>query len=193
MNRRTERHQSTVEACNGVPISLSDIKYNSTCTTLCLPISLACCSCQKDLDILSFTRQKRKNKQCHLDPRRRCLQYWTSKWTQSTLGTEGHLILIHNRTRAWLGIEREVLIEHSNNYEEHDSISNKKKKSKPRSSRINQDKNSLAVDNRNIHADQGSNESLTTSAHVPTQLSSLLFSQASSISFKEKSSLITND
>ena len=114
MSRRTTR-QLNENAWN-VSMSISDIKYNSTCITLSLPVSLSCCNCQKDVDVLSFTRKKRKNSQRHLDPRRRCLQYWTNKWTQNTLATEGH-VLMHNRTRKWLGIELDVIIEYFNNYE----------------------------------------------------------------------------
>ena len=41
-------------------ILLSNIKYNSTCVTLKMPLSLACKNCESELDPHSNVRKKRK-------------------------------------------------------------------------------------------------------------------------------------
>ena len=41
-------------------ILLSDIKYNSTCVTLKMPLSLACENCKPELDPHGNTRKKQK-------------------------------------------------------------------------------------------------------------------------------------
>ena len=43
--------------CQETHISLSDIKYNSTCITLQIPLDLVCGECKKQLNPLENTRK----------------------------------------------------------------------------------------------------------------------------------------
>lgn len=125
MNQNTSR--STRRPTNGLHINLSNIKYDSTCITLCLPTHLACRACMKDACVHTHTRKKRKSSQRQKNPRNRCQQYWTTKWTQGPLATTAHLAT-HNRVRGYLGIEKDVILECFNLYEANDSITNSGKK-----------------------------------------------------------------
>ena len=53
-------HRNKLSSRQGTPILLSDIKYNSTCITLKLPLSLACGNCRPQLDPLANKRKKQK-------------------------------------------------------------------------------------------------------------------------------------
>ena len=123
------RKRSRPDKVRAVPIHMSDIKHNSTCITLQLPLSLACHNCSHQLDILSFKRKKKRANQRQKHERNRCLQYWTNKWTQGTLSSAAH-VATHNRTRDYLGIEKDVVLESINYYELNDSITNSSNKRK---------------------------------------------------------------
>ena len=109
-------------------IHLSDIKADSTCITLSLPLALACEKCKPTLDVLSFTRKKRKSKDRQKIKRNRCFQYWDAHWTRGRNATEGNVIL-HRKIRSYLGIESDVLVDYyyyyaqSNKYETSQTIS----------------------------------------------------------------------
>lgn len=112
-----------------VPIDLSQVKHNSTCITLCLPSSLACQNCANEVCILTNKRKKRIANERQRSPRNHCLQYWTNKWTENSLASAPHLAT-HNKVRAYLGIEKNVIIEHYSFYELNDSINNSSQKRK---------------------------------------------------------------
>lgn len=118
-----------------VPIDLSQVRYNSTCISLNLPSSLSCPTCANDVCILSNKRKKRKTNERHKTVRNCCLQYWTNKWTTGSLATVSH-ITTHNRIRAYLGIQSDVVLEDFSFYEANDSITQSAKKRN-----INEDKN----------------------------------------------------
>jgi len=108
-------------------ILLSDIKLQSTCITLRLPLSLACEKCKPDIDILSFTRKKRKSKDRLKNKRNRCSQYWDSHWVTGGNATEGN-VLQHRKVRNYLGIESDITIDYycyyANNNESLTSLKN---------------------------------------------------------------------
>ena len=100
--------------CRETPILLSDIKYNSTCITLQIPLDLACGECKKQLNPLENTRKKRKSERQKCE-RRRCEQYWCSKYGLNMSSTEGHA-LMHRKVRRWLRIEQDIDIHFENAY-----------------------------------------------------------------------------
>ena len=91
------------------PIVLSDIRHDSTCITLKLPINLACELCAKKLDIHSFTRKSKKVKERHKNKRNRCAQFWDSHWANDKNALEGN-ILKHRQTRSYLNIQQDIEI-----------------------------------------------------------------------------------
>lgn len=92
-------------------ILVSDIKYDSTCVTLNLPLCLACDNCKPKLDVLSNKRKiKNKKKERNKSERRRCLQYWLSKWSIGPLATSAH-VLTYRLVRKYLQIEPDLLIQ----------------------------------------------------------------------------------
>ena len=62
-------HRNKPSSRQGTPILLSDIKHNSTCITLKLPLSLACGNCRPQLDPLENKRKKGRlsNKRHHAE------------------------------------------------------------------------------------------------------------------------------
>ena len=98
--------------CRETPILLSDVKYNSTCITLQIPLDLACGECKKQLNPLENTRKKRKSER-QKSERRRCEQYWCSEYGLNMSSTEEHA-LMHRQVRQWLRIEQDILIHFEN-------------------------------------------------------------------------------
>ena len=94
--------------CRETPILLSNVKYNSTCITLQIPLDLACGECKKQLNPLENTRKKRKCER-QKSERRRCEQYWCSKYGLNMSSTEGHA-LMHRKVRRWLRIDQDIVI-----------------------------------------------------------------------------------
>ena len=91
------------------PIALSDIRLDSTCITLKLPISLACEICAKKLDIHTAKRKPKKVKDWHKSKRNRCAQFWDSHWAKDKNVSEGN-ILKHQQTRSYLNIQQDIEI-----------------------------------------------------------------------------------
>ena len=91
-------------------IDLSQVKCNSTCISLNIPSSLECSECANELDPLIRTRKKRKSQRQKCD-RRKCRQYWDTKWTQGKDATEGN-ILKHKKVRAYLQINQDITIDY---------------------------------------------------------------------------------
>ena len=56
--RRSKKQTYTKQA---TPILLSEVKSTSTCSTLGLPLMLACAECENDLNPLINSRKKKKN------------------------------------------------------------------------------------------------------------------------------------
>ena len=98
----------TNQGCVVKNILLSDIKYNSTCVTLKMPLSLACENCEPELDPHSNTRKKRK-RNVDLDERNRCKQYWLSTWNDDSRTTSK--VQRHVTVRKYLGIAQDVIID----------------------------------------------------------------------------------
>ena len=107
-DRSIRSRRSKAPPCRNIPILLSDIKYNSTCLTLKVPYSLACGECNQSLNPLSNTRKKRKTER-QKSERRRCQQYWASKYVMGANCTEGNAIM-HRKVRGYLGIKQDIIL-----------------------------------------------------------------------------------
>ena len=96
-----------------VHISLSSIKYDSTCVNIVpggLPIALACENCKPKLDIHSKKSSKKEKKERHKHATNKCKQYWISRWSDEKTSQIG-LLKQHNLIRRYLNIELDVKIE----------------------------------------------------------------------------------
>lgn len=103
--------RKTARADNLVPILLNrEIKHDSTCVLLELPIDIACDRCKQKMDPLLNRRRTTKKKERHKHERNRCLQYWHEKWITGKTRTAGQA-LIHRKTRYFLGIKQDVILE----------------------------------------------------------------------------------
>ena len=120
MTRSSRRTQK------GVHIDLSEIKYDSSCISLGLPLELSCDNCKPKLEAQfglgkkSSTKMKR-SREFNSD-RWKCQQLWQSKF-----GTEKRQVATvrkHVRVRNYLNIEQEVIINYQNEYNNGDTNSN---------------------------------------------------------------------
>ena len=110
-NHCTGGKRKTSQADKHVPINLNpNIKHDSTCVSLKVPLALACDRCKPKMDPLSNRRRTNKKKERHKHERNRCLQYWHEKWITGKNRTAGHA-LIHRKTRYFLGIKQDVILE----------------------------------------------------------------------------------
>ena len=116
-------------------ILLSDINYDSTCITVIpdgLPVSLACENCKAKLDVHSKRSSVQSNKkQRNKHSRNRCRQYWSDFLLENPTITEGQGIM-HNRTRRFLGIETNLVLEYVSEYNKNNLVSSASKKKRLR-------------------------------------------------------------
>ena len=111
------KRSSHLQASNNrKPILLSDIKFDSTCVTLCLPYSLGCGNCKTKLDPTIKNRKSKFVKERNKCERRRCQRYWDSSWTIGKDATEGN-VMQHNLVRSYLQIESAVTIDYLKPYD----------------------------------------------------------------------------
>ena len=92
------------------PFHISDIKYDSTCITLDLPLDFCCEVCKRKKDIFTKKSSKPEKKQKYLHSTNQCKQLWDSSWAEKTHVTNGTLVQ-HNRVRNYLGIEAGVRLD----------------------------------------------------------------------------------
>ena len=114
MIRPTRTRRSDKE---GMVIELSDIRYDSTCLTLNLPKCLCCDNCEHKVEasIGLAKKSSMKTKSFRtMSPRRRCQQLWLSKFAEDTMPTGK--VQKHNRTRNYLNIRPDVIIDYENKY-----------------------------------------------------------------------------
>ena len=100
--------RSTRLSCKSM--ELSDVRYNSTCITLQIPISLACLTCEPKLCIHTKKGRQQKASERLKAERNRCEQLWLTKWV-SNKNSATSKIVRHNQVRAYLGIQSNVILE----------------------------------------------------------------------------------
>ena len=64
---------------NQKPIELSEIRYDSTCITLNIPISFACLTCEPKMCIHTKKGRQHKALERLKDDRNKCEQLWLTK------------------------------------------------------------------------------------------------------------------
>ena len=107
------RRKSRSTQLNRKPIELSDVRYNSTCITLQIPLSLACLTCEPKLCIHTKKGRQQKALERLKDDRNKCDQLWLTKVATNQRCPTSKLMR-HNQIRTYLGIESDVILEFTN-------------------------------------------------------------------------------
>ena len=81
-------------------IHLTEVRSNSTCHSLKLPLALACDRCESKIDVTLFARKSRKKKR-KFSERWSCQQYWDDKWISCMYPTTTRITL-YNRIQNYL-------------------------------------------------------------------------------------------
>ena len=97
-----QRRKSWSTHLNQKPIELSEIRYDSTCITLNIPLSFSCLTYNSKMCIHTKKVRQQKALERLKDDRNKCEQLWLTKVATNQKKSTSKLIC-HNEVRAYLG------------------------------------------------------------------------------------------